>query len=97
MASLRHVLELRPDIIKLDLSLTMGIDHDPVRQALAEALASFAARIGADVIAEGIETQPQLDEVAALGVRFGQGFHLGPPAPLPLPTVAPHAGNVRFR
>ena len=91
VASLRHILELRPDIIKLDLSLTIGIDHDPVRQALAEALASFAERIDADVIAEGIETRGQLEAVAGLGIRLGQGYHLGRPGPWPPSDLSPWA------
>jgi EAL domain-containing protein (putative c-di-GMP-specific phosphodiesterase class I) len=92
VASLRHILELRPDIIKLDLSLTIGIDHDPVRQALAEALASFAERIDADVIAEGIETAEQLAAVASLGIRLGQGYHLGRPGPWP-PVLSDWPGS----
>ena len=55
-ASLAHILKLAPDLIKLDRELTSGIDHDPVRSALGTALVSFAARTGAEIIAEGIET-----------------------------------------
>lgn len=82
-ASLRHTLMLSPDIIKLDISLTHEIDADRRKRALAAALISFADELDMAVVAEGIETQEELDTLLALGVRHGQGFHLARPAPLP--------------
>ncbi|HXA43212.1 MAG TPA: EAL domain-containing protein [Candidatus Solibacter sp.] len=81
-ASLRHILRLEPDIIKLDRDLCQGINADPARIALASGLASFAFGIGASIIAEGIETQAELDVLTALGVQMGQGYLLGRPEPL---------------
>lgn len=81
-ASLRHIVDLRPDVIKLDISLVRGIDTDPARRALARAVALFADELGAVLIAEGIETHAQLTTLQALGITHGQGFHLGRPAPL---------------
>ena len=81
-ASLSHILSLAPDIVKLDLSLTRDIAADPMRDALASSLVDFAAGIDATIGAEGIETQSELDRLRVLKVRYGQGFHLGPPAPL---------------
>jgi EAL domain-containing protein (putative c-di-GMP-specific phosphodiesterase class I) len=78
-ASLAHILKLGPDIIKLDRELTCGIDHDPVRRALAAALVTFAAHTGADIIAEGIETAAELEVLQGLGIRYGQGYFLGRP------------------
>jgi EAL domain-containing protein (putative c-di-GMP-specific phosphodiesterase class I) len=72
---------LAPDFIKLDITLTRGIDEAPVRRALATALISFASEIGAAIIAEGIETQGEFDTLRVLGVPFGQGFYLAPPGP----------------
>ena len=83
-ASLRHIVRLDPDIIKLDITLTRRIDKDPVRQALAVALVSFANRVGATVVAEGVETEPQLQALRLAGIRFAQGFLLGPPGPAPV-------------
>lgn len=83
-ASLRHILRLDPDVIKLDVSLTRGIDRDSRRRALACALIPFAEQIGATITAEGIETQQELDALRELGVCYGQGFFLAPPAPVPL-------------
>jgi EAL domain-containing protein (putative c-di-GMP-specific phosphodiesterase class I)/DNA-binding NarL/FixJ family response regulator len=81
-ASLRHILKLSPHYIKLDISLTQNIEHDEGTIALAVALTSFAGSIGAQVIAEGIETQRQLDALRALGIHLGQGYHLGRPMSL---------------
>jgi EAL domain-containing protein (putative c-di-GMP-specific phosphodiesterase class I) len=81
-ASLSHILRLAPDIVKLDLSLTRNIARDPMRDALASSLVDFAAGIDATIGAEGIETQGELDRLRILKVRYGQGFHLGAPAPL---------------
>jgi EAL domain-containing protein (putative c-di-GMP-specific phosphodiesterase class I) len=81
-ASLSHILQLAPDIVKLDLSLTRDIAGDPMRDALASSLVDFAAGIDATIGAEGIETQSELDRLRILKVRYGQGFHLGAPGPL---------------
>lgn len=82
-SSLTHILRMRPDVIKLDRDLTFGIEDDLVRQALATALVTFADGIGASVVAEGIESQAAQDRLMDLGVRYGQGFHLGRPRPVP--------------
>lgn len=81
-ASLRHILLVDPEIIKLDISLTRGIDSDPRRRALASALISFADQMGISVVAEGIETESEHAALQALGVRLGQGYYLGRPGPL---------------
>jgi EAL domain-containing protein (putative c-di-GMP-specific phosphodiesterase class I)/CheY-like chemotaxis protein len=86
-SSLRHILRLAPDIIKLDLSLTRHIDSDPPRRALATALISFASAIKAAIVAEGIETQDEVDALRALGVTYGQGYHLSRPQPLQVEHV----------
>jgi EAL domain-containing protein (putative c-di-GMP-specific phosphodiesterase class I) len=78
-ASLRHILRLRPSLIKLDISLVRGIDHDPLRQSLARSLVEFARSLEADVLAEGIESTGELEQVGKLGIAFGQGFLLGRP------------------
>lgn len=81
-SSLRHVLRLRPTAIKLDIELVRDIDTDPVRQALARAVADFAAELGALLVAEGVETAEERDMLLLLGVRYGQGYLLGRPGPL---------------
>ncbi|MHB1447508.1 MAG: EAL domain-containing response regulator [Acidimicrobiales bacterium] len=81
-ASLRHILRLRPNVIKLDIELTRDVDQDPARRALAASLVSFGEEIGATIVAEGIETASELDALLRLGVQHGQGYHLGRPGPL---------------
>lgn len=84
-SSLRHILRLSPDIIKLDISLTQGIDNDSVLRALGYSLASFASAIDAAVIAEGVETERELHALRFLQVSYGQGFFLRRPGPMPMP------------
>jgi EAL domain-containing protein (putative c-di-GMP-specific phosphodiesterase class I) len=88
-ASFQHILQLQPDIIKLDIGLTRGLDADPSRRALTAALAYFAADIGATIVAEGVETESELRTLKSLGVQNGQGYFLGRPAPLPSATITP--------
>jgi len=78
-ASFSHILRLRPDVIKLDIELTRGVDTDPVRQALAGALVDFARSLDAPLIAEGIETEAERETLLGLGVRLGQGFLMARP------------------
>ena len=86
-ASLRHILSLGPEIIKLDRSLIEGIATDRAQEALAAGLISFAEKSGATIVAEGIEIDEELDALRSLGVAYGQGFLLARPGPLPLPRV----------
>lgn len=78
-ASMRHVLALRPDVLKLDVSITHGISGDVRRRELVRALVAFSRATGCTLVAEGIETEAELEAVRALGVRCGQGFRLGRP------------------
>lgn len=78
-ASLQHVLLLQPDLIKLDISLTRDVCTDRRAFALVAALTAFADEVGAIVLAEGVETQEQVDVLTAIGVQMGQGWHLGLP------------------
>jgi EAL domain-containing protein (putative c-di-GMP-specific phosphodiesterase class I) len=82
-ASLRHILQLEPDFIKLDMSLTRDIDTDRARRALAAGLISFGSQMGVRIVAEGIETRAELDTLRTLGATFGQGYFLAMPGPIP--------------
>jgi EAL domain-containing protein (putative c-di-GMP-specific phosphodiesterase class I) len=89
-AGFDHLLRLRPEILKLDTTLTRDIDSDPIRRALAAALVAFATEIGATIIAEGIETAAELATLQHLEIPWGQGYHLARPGPLPItPTLTP--------
>ena len=82
-ASFRHILKIRPDMIKLDISLTRGIDANPDHRALAAALIGFAHETGSTIVAEGVETVSELDQLRALGAHTAQGYLLGRPMGLP--------------
>lgn len=96
-ASLRHILRLGPEVIKLDRTLTQGIDADVVRRSLGLALVGFAREAGALLAAEGVETPGELAVLRDLGVQAAQGYHLAPPGPLPLPQRVRTAGPAARR
>jgi EAL domain-containing protein (putative c-di-GMP-specific phosphodiesterase class I)/CheY-like chemotaxis protein len=78
-ASLRHILDLAPDIIKIDIGITRGVDTDPSRAAIAAMLIGFGERTGIRVVAEGVETAGERDAMLALGAVYGQGYLFGRP------------------
>jgi EAL domain-containing protein (putative c-di-GMP-specific phosphodiesterase class I)/DNA-binding response OmpR family regulator len=79
-SSFRHILELRPDFVKLDLALVRDIDADEIRQALVAGIVYFARSSHCRLVAEGIETTAELAMLRSLGVDLGQGYVLGRPA-----------------
>ena len=81
-ASLSLLLEVAPEFIKLDRMMTRDIDADPVRRALARALVTFGKEVGAEVIAEGVESAAELGVLIDLGIAYGQGFYLARPGSL---------------
>jgi EAL domain-containing protein (putative c-di-GMP-specific phosphodiesterase class I) len=83
-ASLRHVVRLEPELIKLDISLTQNLRGDPIREALADCLIDFARRTGSRLVAEGIEQAADLTTWIELGADAVQGYLLGCPGPLPV-------------
>ncbi len=91
-ASFRHILNLEPDRIKLDMSLTRDIDIDPARRALAAALIHFAADTGSTLVAEGVETAAEVATLIELGVAKAQGYFLGRPMSL---EAMQHQGRLR--
>jgi EAL domain-containing protein (putative c-di-GMP-specific phosphodiesterase class I) len=97
-ATFRHILRLKPDIIKLDMAITRDIDQDPARRALATALIAFARDTGSVLVAEGVETDGELDALRSLGITVAQGYHLGRPGPLFVdPAAAPRGTESRRR
>ena len=81
-AGLQQIVRLGPEIVKLDGSLTSGIERDVAKRALAAAMVYFATETGAAVTAEGVETAADLETLRSLGVHCGQGWHLGYPMAL---------------
>lgn len=95
-ASMRHILNLKSDVIKLDMSLTRDIDSDASRRALARGLISFARDIGSSITAEGVETRAELDVLRSLGVDKVQGYFLSRPLPLEDALHAAQSGCPAF-
>jgi EAL domain-containing protein (putative c-di-GMP-specific phosphodiesterase class I) len=87
-ASLRHIVRLVPDVIKLDMSLTRDIHLDPVRRSLAASLVDFAEQIGAVLVAEGVERSEELEVMQDLGAHAAQGYLLGRPGDLPVAVTS---------
>lgn len=81
-SSLQHIVQLQPDLIKLDVNLTRNIDDDPALRALTAALTVFARETGSGVIAECVETPSQVEALMSVGVALAQGYHLGKPMPI---------------
>jgi EAL domain-containing protein (putative c-di-GMP-specific phosphodiesterase class I) len=78
-ASLRRIVSIRPEVLKVDRDLVTDVDSDLARQAMVTALVGFAAQVGAMIVAEGVETKQQLAALRGLGVSHGQGYILGRP------------------
>ncbi|HUM01741.1 MAG TPA: EAL domain-containing protein [Thermoanaerobaculia bacterium] len=80
-ASLQAIAELKPNYLKISNTLVTGLARDAIKRDVVEMLVRLAARIDAYTVAEGIETDEDLTGARALGVRFGQGYRFGRPAP----------------
>jgi len=78
-SGLQQILELKPDIIKLDRFFVSSIDSDPSRQALATALANFSRNIDCLMVAEGVENSAELRMLEMIGFQNIQGYLLGRP------------------
>ena len=77
--SLRHILELHPAFVKLDRWLVSGLESDEARQAMIVGLKHFATKTGCRLIAEGIETDREIEVLRSLDIHLGQGYALGRP------------------
>jgi len=96
-ASLRHILELRPDFIKLDRWLIDGLADDRGRRVAVTAFVSLARELGSRVIAEGVEREQDLVAIRELGLDAAQGFLLGRPSADPADLAAWCADQPRPR
>jgi EAL domain-containing protein (putative c-di-GMP-specific phosphodiesterase class I) len=83
-SSLQALVDVEPDYLKFDISLVRQIDRNLIKRSLLETLVDLSAKIGARVIAEGIELEPELRTLREMGVPLGQGRYLAPPVMLPV-------------
>ena len=81
-AGLRHMVDLAPDMLKLDMTLTRDVHSDLARCALVGAMVRFAEAIGSKLIAEGIEHEEEAAVLKKLGVEYGQGYYFAKPMPV---------------
>lgn len=86
-AGLSLLSELPTDLVKLDMGLVRGIDADPVRQAIVRGMLQVCRELGIRVVAEGIETEPELRVLRGMGVDLVQGYLFARPAFEALPTL----------
>jgi EAL domain-containing protein (putative c-di-GMP-specific phosphodiesterase class I) len=84
---LMSLTELEPDFVKLERSLISGIDDAPALQKAVRAALALAGHLGAEVVAQGIETEGEIETIVGLGVPYGQGFAFGHA----LPQLRAHA------
>jgi EAL domain-containing protein (putative c-di-GMP-specific phosphodiesterase class I) len=94
-SGLQQMAVVRPQVVTLDRALVTDVDTDPVRTALTEMVGEFADRIGARLLAEGVETAGELAALTRLGVPLARGWLLGRPAPGFAPLAPEVAALVR--
>jgi EAL domain-containing protein (putative c-di-GMP-specific phosphodiesterase class I) len=80
-AGLSCFASIRPDVVKIDMSLVRGIDGDPVRRRIVQTLVALAASMGVEVVGEGVETAAERDTLVALSCTYLQGYLFARPAP----------------
>src|SRR4029077_277167 len=97
VANFRHLMNLRPSIVKVDIGLVRGVNFDMPKQAVIAGLVQFAAVTGALVIAEGIETPAEAETVRRLGVGLGQGYLFGRAAAVEAWELAPEKVTLDLR
>jgi EAL domain-containing protein (putative c-di-GMP-specific phosphodiesterase class I) len=96
-ASLKHVMELKPNFVKLDRFFVGGCHYERAKATLIEMMGTATNRLDAWVIAEGVETPDELDELILLGVPLAQGYYLGRPEPAMNPLSPARADDLRAR
>ncbi len=79
-SSLRTIAEVKPDFLKYDMALIRDIHKNLIKKDLLETLIPFTERLGAEIIAEGIETEEEFEVLKSIGIKFGQGFYLARPS-----------------
>ncbi len=85
-SSLKRISDLQPRVVKIDMGLVAGLDRNPRQQKLVESIVQLCINLGAEVVAEGIETIDELKAVIDTGAHYGQGFLLARPA-YPIPAI----------
>lgn len=91
-SGLKLIADIRPYFVKLDMDIIRNVDKDKFKLALVKSFRDFCGATGIKLIAEGIETQEELETLIEIGVNYAQGFYIQKPNPSPAPV-----GNVVLR
>jgi diguanylate cyclase (GGDEF)-like protein len=87
-SSLESLILLEPDIVKVDIKYVAGIAMDKQKQRLMRRLIGVVASLGAELIAEGVETRDDLEVIKEMGVEYAQGYLWGYPMEVKTPETA---------
>ncbi|MFI9653332.1 EAL domain-containing protein [Guyparkeria sp. GHLCS8-2] len=86
-AGLNHLIELEPDLVKIDLNLVRGVDQHRSKQAVIRSTAMMCEEMGIELIAEGVETREEYEALRAMGLNRFQGYWFARPGFETLPTA----------
>jgi EAL domain-containing protein (putative c-di-GMP-specific phosphodiesterase class I) len=93
-SSLSYLLRLPVDIVKIDQSFISHLGQPQKGAAIVAAVTNLAHVLGLSVVAEGVETQQQRDEISAIGCEFAQGYFYA--APMSAAAISGHLGSLRM-
>ncbi len=79
-AGLNWLIDLKPDIVKVDMHLVRGVNKDHGRRTIVQSLVNMCTELGCTVIAEGVETVEELETLQNAGIRLFQGFLFAKPS-----------------
>jgi len=86
-SGLNLLADFQPDQVKIDMNLIRGIEHRGPRQAIVRAIHQICADLGIDLIAEGVETEPEYAWLASQGIHLYQGYLFAKPEHESFPRV----------
>jgi EAL domain-containing protein (putative c-di-GMP-specific phosphodiesterase class I) len=86
-SNLKYIVDLKPEIVKLDRTLVADLADDHRAQVLVRHIVRLCHELGARVVAEGIEQETEMNVVVDCGADFGQGYYFARPA-YPAPGVS---------
>ena len=93
-SSLRLWAELCPEYVKVDKYFIQDIDKDEMKRQFVRSIIDIARQSGTRLVAEGIETEAELQTVRKLGVQYGQGYLFARPALNPIVALAPEISGM---
>lgn len=88
MSSFAYLSELPIDVVKIDGRFVKNLGRNPVDQAMVKAMNDIAHALGKETLGEFVEDEETLRQLKAIGVDYGQGYHIGRPESVAAPTVA---------